>query len=128
MKQVITFLIASVVTLTSFATVKPAKPNNAEIVKTILKKANTLSVSLKAAGKVNLTWVAALETSTTNYQIQKSINGGQFKTIAILMGETKDTYTYRDNIKDITGKVEYKVLLIDNNAMVKTITQSIIVL
>lgn len=128
MKQVISFLIASVVTLTSFASVKPAKPNNAEIIKTVLKKANTLNVSLKAAGKVNLTWVAALETSTTNYQIQKSINGGQFKTIAILMGETKDTYTYHDNIKDIAGKVEYKVVLIDNNTVVKAITQGIIVL
>ena len=128
MKQVITLLIATAVTLTSFATVKPANHIiKAEVINAI-KKANTLSVNLKSAGKVNLTWNAAVESTTTSYQILKSVNGGQFKTIAILMGESNDSYTFRENVKDATGNIQYKVVLVDNNVVVKTITQGILIL
>jgi len=129
MKQLIVLFISSSITLSSFASVKPALPViKTAAIKSVLKKENTLSVNLKAAGKISISWVASLETTTSSYQIQKSINGGQFKTIALLMGESNESYTYKDNVKDTSGNIIYKVILVDNNTAVKVITQSIVLL
>jgi hypothetical protein len=130
MKQVTTLLIATLVTLTSFATGTPSPKSviNAGTIKAAIKSENTLSVSLKATGKVNLSWNAAFESTTTSYQIQKSVNGSAFKTVAVLMGETNETYSFRDSVKGITGNVEYKVILVDNNTVVKTLTQGVVIL
>lgn len=129
MKQVITLLIATLVTLTTFATGTPfERAFNTAAIKAAIKSENTLSVSLKATGRVNLSWSAAFESTTTSYQIQKSVNGGAFKTVAILMGETNETYSFRDTVKGITGNVEYKVILVDNNTVIKTLTQGVVIL
>lgn len=129
MKQVIALLIATLVTLSSFATV--VKPSTFVVTtefKTLVKNSASLKVSLKAAGKVNVSWVAGFETTTTLYKIEKSINGGAFKTIAILMGESNDSYSFRDTVKDITGNVAYRVVMVDNNTAVNTLTQSVVIL
>jgi hypothetical protein len=129
MKQVITLFIATLVSLTISAAVTPSHQIiKAATIKAAVKAENTLSVSLKATGKVNLSWNAAFESTTTSYQIQKSVNGSPFKTVAILMGETNETYSFRDTVKGITGNIEYKVILVDNNAVIKTLTQSIVIL
>jgi hypothetical protein len=44
------------------------------------------------------------------------------------MGETNETYSFRDSVKEITGNVEYKVILVDNNTVVKTLTQGVVIL
>jgi hypothetical protein len=127
MKQVITFVIAALFTLSSFASAKPVKLLSNGEVKSIIKNRTTLKVNLRAGGKVNIGWMATTETSTTTYNIQKSINGGTFKTVAILMGESNDSYFFRDNIKDFTGDVQYRVVTVDNNIVVKTLTQDVLV-
>ena len=122
MKQVITLLIATVITLTSFASVKPAS------FKINIKPNASMQVSLKAAGKVNISWIAATETTTTVYKIEKSVNGSTFKTVAILMGESNGTYSFRESVKEVTGNVTYRVVTIDNNVTINTLTQSVVIL
>ena len=127
MKQVITFLIAVLAKSSSFASLKPVKlAINAEI-KSIVKNRNALNVSLKHGGKVNIGWVAGIESTSTVYNIQKSINGSSFKTVAVLMGETNDSYFFRDTIKDFSGDIQYRVVAVDNNAVIKTLTQDVLV-
>ena len=127
MKHVITFVIAALFTSSSFASPQPVKLlNNAEA-KSTVKNRTTLKVNLKEGGKVNIGWMAVAETNTTTYNIQKSINGGAFKTFAILMGESNDSYFFRDNIKNFTGDVQYRVVTVDNNTIVKTLTQDVLI-
>jgi hypothetical protein len=128
MKQVIALLIATVVTLSSFATVKPSTFVVTTELKSFIKNSNALKVNLKAAGKVNLSWAAGFETTTSSYKIEKSVNGGAYKTVAILMGESNESYSFRDNVKDVTGKVAYRVVMVDNNTVVNTLTQSLVIL
>jgi hypothetical protein len=128
MKQIIALLIATVFTLSSFATVKPSKFVVTTEFKSFVKNSASLKVSLKAAGKVNVSWIAGFETTTSSYKIEKSVNGGAYKTVAILMGESNDSYSFRDNVKDITGKVAYRVVMMDNNTEVNTLTQSLVIL
>ena len=127
MKQIIIFVIAVLATYTSFALLKPVKLAISAEIKLIVKNRNTLKVSLKHSGKVNIGWIAGIESTSTVYTIQKSINGSSFKTIAILMGETNDSYFFRDTIKDFTGDIQYRVVAVDNNTVIKTLTQDILV-
>jgi hypothetical protein len=128
MKQIITLLIATVITLGSFASVKPATFVVTAQLKSFIKNTNALKISLKAAGRVKLSWAAGFETTTSLYKIEKSVNGGAFKTVAILMGESNDTYSFGDNVKDISGKLQYRVVMIDNNTEVDTLTQCLVIL
>ncbi len=123
MKQVIIFLAAILISTASFADVKPSKAP----VKVTVEKA-TLKVSLQAAGKVTIEWNAIEETITTAYKIEKSVNGGEFKTVAYLMGETKTSYTYRDKVNGTSGNVAYRIVTTDNNTVVNTISQNIVIL
>ena len=127
MKQIIIFVIAVLATYTSFASLKPVKLAISAEIKSIVKNRNTLKVSLKHGRKVNIGWIAGIESTSTVYTIQKSINGSSFKTIAILMGETNDSYFFRDTIKDFTGDIQYRVVAVDNNTVIKTLTQDILV-
>jgi len=127
MKLFITFVTTLLFTFSSFAVVKTVKLMNYPAVRSIIKNRTTLKVNLKEGGKVNIGWMAVVETSTTIYNIQKSINGGAFKTVAILMGESNDSYFFRDNIKNFTGDVEYRVVIVDNNTVVKTLTQDVLI-
>jgi hypothetical protein len=128
MKQVITLIIGIVVTLTTFASGKPANSLiKAETIRAAIKTANTLNISLKSTGKVSLSWAADAESTTTFYNIEKSVNGGAFKTVALLMGENNDKYTYSDNVKEVTGNILYRVVLIDRNTVVKTLTQTVVI-
>jgi len=126
MKQVITFVIASLISFSTFATVKPIKfLANAN---DVFKSSASLKINLKAGGKVSISWVAGVETTTTYYTIEKSVNGGIFKTVAMLMGESNDSYFFRDNVNEITGNVLYRVVTIDNNAEINTLTQNVVIL
>jgi hypothetical protein len=128
MKQVITLLVATVISLTSFAKVTPAKAKHNPPVKSVVTKASTLQLSLQSGGKINLNWAAGLETSTSFYKIEKSVNGGAFKAVAILMGESNANYSYRDNIKEVKGRVTYRVVMMDDEKVVCTLNQSLVVL
>jgi len=127
MKQFIACAITALFTLSSFASAKPIKLLNNAALKSIVKNRTTLKINLKDGGKVDIGWMAVAETSTTIYNIQKSINGGAFKTVAILMGESNDSYFFRDNIKNFTGDVQYRVVTVDNNTVVKTLTQEVLI-
>ena len=71
-----------------------------------------LNVTLQAAGKVSISWSAvAGETTTTAYEIQKRTNNGEFKTVAILMGESFLLISFRDKINLTNGTIEYRLLL-----------------
>jgi hypothetical protein len=124
MKSLITLLIATVITLTSFATTKPYTNTNYNVAPVA-----ALTIKLTAAGKVSINWTATVETTTTVYHIQKSVDGGtSFKTIAILMGETNDSYSFKDSIKELTGNVTYRVVTVDNNTTVNTVSQTVVIM
>jgi hypothetical protein len=127
MKQITTLLIATVVTLTSFASVKPFQSIIVPAVKAANSNVAALSLKIETEGKVNLTWTASTETATTVYYIEKSFNKAAFKTVAILMGETNTTYSYRDNVKDITGNFEYRIVTVNDDKVVNTLTQQIVI-
>lgn len=127
MKQITTLLIATVVTLTSFASVKPFQSIIVPDVKAANGNIAALTLQIETAGKVNLSWTASTETATTVYYIEKSINKAAFKTVAILMGETNTTYSYRDNVKDITGNFEYRIVTVNDDKIVNTLTQKIVI-
>jgi hypothetical protein len=127
MKQVITLLLATLFTLSAVASVRPIKITANYDSKSIIKNKNILNVHLQEGGNVNIGWAAGVETTTTNYSIQKSINGGAFKTVAILMGESSDSYFFCDSIKDFTGNVRYRVVTVNSDAIVKTLAQTVIV-
>jgi hypothetical protein len=121
MKTLITLLAAIIFTTASFATTSPAK----FVVNTV---ENKLQVSLNAGGKVSITWTAVTETATTAYKIEKSVNGAEFKTVAILMGETLANYSFKDKVTGTTGNITYRVVTTDNNTVVNTATQTLVVL
>jgi ERCC4-type nuclease len=124
MKQIITLIAATFIFATANASVAPYITP----VKINAEKA-TLKVSLEAAGKVNIMWTAAAkETTTTIYEIQKRTEAGEFKTIAILMGESFPTYSYREKININSGTIEYRVVISDNNETVSTVSQQVVVL
>jgi 5,10-methenyltetrahydromethanopterin hydrogenase len=123
MKQVIIFLSAVLISTTSFADVKPTK-----VAYKVTDEKASLKVSLQAAGKVVIEWNAIEETTTTAYRIEKSVNGGAFKIVAYLMGETKTSYSYRDKVNGASGNVEYRIVTTDNNITVNTISQNIVIL
>ena len=127
MKQVIAFTIALLITVTSIAAIKPVKLIVGAEIKSIVKNKNALNVSLKHGGKVNIGWIAGIESTSTVYNIQKSVNGSSFKTVAILMGESNDSYFFRDTIKNFSGDIQYRVVAVDNNTVIKTLTQDVLV-
>jgi hypothetical protein len=124
MKQIITIIAFAFFFITANASVVPYKaPININTEKA------TLKISLQAAGKVNIMWTAlAAETTTTIYEIQKKIDGNEFKTIALLMGESFPTYSFRDKITISSGVIEYRVVVVENNIIVNTVSQNVVVL
>ena len=129
MKTTISILIATVITVNSFASVKPAPvPSKTYQIdyKTVINNSAYLHLSTAVAGTVSLTWNAGFESTTTFYRIEKRVNKGEFKTVAILMGEPLETYTFRDKLKDNTANVEYRLVMADNYSTVYSITQKVV--
>jgi hypothetical protein len=124
MKQLSILIAATFIFATVNATGEPYKtPLNITAEKT------ALTISLQPAGKINISWTAvAEETTKTIYEIQKKTNGGEFKTIAILMGESLPTYTFRDKLNITSGTIEYRVVVSENNVIVGTVSQNLVVL
>jgi hypothetical protein len=124
MKQIITLIAAALIFTSANAGVKPYKAP----LKINVEKAS-LKVSLMAAGKVNIMWTAVVnETTTTVYEIQKRTGANEFKTVAMLMGESFPTYSFRDKLSITSGTIEYRVVISENNAIVSTVSQGIVVL
>ena len=124
MKQILTLVAATFI----FTAVNASgKPYNAPI--NINAEKAVMNVTLQAAGKVTISWSAAAdETTTTAYEIQKRTNGGEFKTIAILMGETYPTNSFRDKVNSASGTIEYRVVTSDKNVIINTVSQNLVVL
>lgn len=124
MKQIIILIAATLFFTAVKAEPKPSKaPIKINVVKTDVK------VSLLAAGKVNISWSAvADETTTTIYQIQKRTDNGEFKTVAILMGESYPVYSFRDKINITSGTIEYRIAISQNNVLIGAVSQDLIVL
>ena len=124
MKQILTLIAATFIFTAVNASGKPYKtPIN------ITAKKAVMNVTLQAAGKVSISWSAlAGETTTTAYEIQKRTNGGEFKTVAILMGETLPAYSFRDKVNITSGTIEYRIVTSDNNVIVNTVSQNLVVL
>jgi hypothetical protein len=127
MKQVTTLSIAILITVSSFASVSPLNLFPKHHSKNSTTNAAFMNVSLKTGGKVSILWMAGNETTTTYYNIEKSVNGGAFKTLAVLMGESNDTYFFHETLKDVSGNVEYRVVTMDNGVVVNTLSQNVIV-
>ncbi len=124
MKQIITLIAATFFLTAINASVSTYK----DPIKVLDEKAS-MNVTLQSEGKVSIKWNAvAVETTTTVYEIQKRTAGGEFKTIAILMGEKLSAYSFRDKLVGNSGVIEYRVLASDNNEVVSTLTQNLIVL
>ena len=124
MKQIITLIAATFFFTAAKAENKPYKvPVKINVAKTAVK------VSLQAAGKVNISWSAIpAETTTTVYEIQKRTDNGDFKTIAILMGESYPVYSFRDKINIASGTIEYRIAISENNVIVGAVSQNLVVL
>jgi 5,10-methenyltetrahydromethanopterin hydrogenase len=127
MKQVLTFLTATLITMVSFASVKP-NVNVYKVYSYTKDNISGLQVGLKVGGKVSLTWKAVSESLTTVYRIEKSVNGNAFKTSAYLMGESLSNYSFIDNIKSFNGTITYRVVALDNDKVVNTLSQRFIIL
>jgi hypothetical protein len=127
MKQIITLLVAIVIAHSSFATLKPVKIVSVSKAAISLKSSNTLKVTLKNAGKISISWNAGYETTSTSYLIEKSINGGEFKRVAILMGESSDAYHFGDNIKTTSGVVNYRIVTMDNSSAINALGQKVVI-
>ena len=124
MKQILTLIAATFIFTAVNASGKPYKAP----IKINAEKA-VMNVTLQAAGKVTISWSAvADETTTTAYEIQKRTNGGEFKTVAILMGETYPTYSFRDKVTITSGTIEYRVVTSDKGVIVNTVSQNLVVL
>jgi len=124
MKQVITLIAATLM----FTAVNAGDNSYKTPINTKTEKA-LLNVTLKAAGKVSISWSAvADETTTTVYEIQKRTNGAGFKTVAILMGETLPSYSFRDKVNITSGAIEYRVVTTDKNVVINTVSQNLVVL
>jgi len=125
MKQIITLIAATFI----FTTVINASGNPYKAPIKINAEKAVLKVSLQAAGRVSISWSAvADETTTTAYEIQKRTNGGDFKTVALLMGETLPSYSFRDKVNITSGTIEYRVVTTDKNVVVNTVSQNLVVL
>jgi hypothetical protein len=124
MKQLLTLIAATLI----FTAVN-AGDNSSKIPLNINNEKAVLNVTLQAAGKVSISWSAvAGETTTTAYEIQKRTNGSEFKTVAILMGETLPSYSFRDKVGTTSGTIEYRVVTTDKNVVVNTVSQNLVVL
>ncbi|MGK2863508.1 MAG: hypothetical protein ACSLE0_16370 [Chitinophagaceae bacterium] len=124
MKQIITLIAA-----TFFLTALNAGVNTYKDPIKIINEKASMDVTLLSEGRVSIMWNAVKEeTSTTVYEIQKKMAGGEFKTIAILMGERLSNYAFRDRVISNSGIIEYSVIASDNNEIVSTLTQKLIVL
>ena len=124
MKQIITLIAATLLFTAVNAEGKPYKTP----VKVNAEKA-ALNVSLLAAGKVSISWSAVTnETTTTVYEIQKRTGNEEFKTVAILMGESYPVYSFRDKLNITSGTIEYRVVTSDKNKIISTVSQNLVVL
>ena|SRR5687768_3942960 len=124
MKQIITLIAATFLFTAINASGEPYKAP----IKVIAEKA-ALKVSLQAAGKVSISWPAVDgETTTTVYEIQKRTGNDEFKTVAILMGESYPVYSFRDKLNITSGTIEYRVVATDKNEIISTVSQSLVVL
>ena len=124
MKQFMTLIAATFIFTAVNAGGEPYKtPLKINAEKAVVK------VSLQAAGKVSISWSAvADETTTTIYEIQKRTGDGEFKTVAILMGESYPTYSFRDKLNITSGTIEYRVVTSDKNVIINTVSQNLVVL
>ncbi|MGZ5135351.1 MAG: hypothetical protein ACXWV6_15980 [Chitinophagaceae bacterium] len=124
MKQILTLIAATLI----FTAINAGDNSYNTPIKINAEKA-VLKVTLQAAGKVTISWSSvADETTTTAYEIQKRTDGGDFKTIAILMGESYPVYSFRDRLNITSGTIEYRIVTSDNNVIVNTVSQNLVVL
>jgi len=124
MKQIITLIAATFIFTFVNAGGKPYKTP----LKVNAEKA-VLNVTLQAAGKVSISWSAVEEETTkTIYEIQKRTDSGEFKTVAILMGERYPTYSFRDKLNSKSGTIEYRIVTSENNVIINTVSQNVVIL
>ena len=124
MKQILTLIAATFIFTAVNAGGKPYKaPLN------IYTEKAVMNVTLQAAGKVSISWSAvAEETTKTIYEIQKRTDSGEFKTVAILMGESYPVYSFRDKLNIKSGTIEYRIVTSENNVVINTVSQNVVVL
>ncbi len=124
MKQIITLIAATFFFTSLKAEVKPYQtPLKINVEKTAVK------ISLQNQGKVVISWSAIpVETTSTIYNIQKRTDNGDFKTIAILMGESFPVYSFRDKLNTESGTIEYRIVISENNEIIGSVSQSLMVL
>jgi hypothetical protein len=68
----------------------------------------------RASGSVQLTWKVAGEENVARYEVERSIDGRNFTTVATIATNKKDTYTYLD--ADNSGTLYYRIKNVDNDA------------
>jgi len=68
---------------------------------------------------LGLTWKAAYEVNFDKYEVQRSVNGTYYNTIATVKG-TNTAYTFEDNIDKYRGsRVFYRLKMIDKDGTIK---------
>lgn len=66
--------------------------------------------------RVSLKWDVATEINLEKYVVERSFNGTDYVSIAIIKAESKSQYQYYDNIENLTGRrVYYRIRKVDND-------------
>jgi hypothetical protein len=71
----------------------------------------------KASSGVQITWKVAGEENVNHYEVERSLDGRNFTSIASVATDKKDTYTYFDATSN--GTVYYRIKNVDNDGKFK---------
>ena len=80
-------------------------------------KLDNFDASKDGAG-VKLSWTASEETGVARYEIQRSVNGVNFQTIAALNAEAKRTYTFVDALPTASNNF-YRLRIVDQDNSIR---------
>jgi hypothetical protein len=123
MKKMIILLLMALLTLAGFAN-KKANGHQVKKINNGKESISSIKIGLEDGGKISLSWAAVMESTTTVYRIDKSINGGEFAIAAYVVGESNKFYTYSENLASMSGTVAYRVVSVNKNEVTDTLTKT----
>lgn len=99
--------------ITAISNAQTVQNENAWLADQISSKSFSLLGNINKNKKVTLNWTIAENESINNFEIERSTNGRDFKTIAVFLTSEKngiENYLFYETVK--TGKVMYRLKII----------------
>lgn len=99
--------------ITAFSNAQTVQNENAWLADPISSKNISLLGNINKNKKVTLNWTVAENESINNFEIERSTNGRDFKTIAVFLTSENngiENYLFYETVK--TGKVMYRLKII----------------